>query len=179
MPLDQDLQHALQIVQAITSSPNFLEFSAEPIAVEKEQQDPVGALRSRGIVLPPEIRHVVAKRRHPSQVEWDREWRSGGIEWQFFVDAGAKRFRFVYICDPWARDLPAAASHGSTHATANHEQHHSETAGADLIKDVVCGMDVDPATAPATSEYQGKTYYFCAPGCKTRFERDPGKYVAA
>jgi YHS domain-containing protein len=34
------------------------------------------------------------------------------------------------------------------------------------------------ATAPAKSEYQGKTYYFCAPGCKSKFERDPGKYVA-
>jgi Cu+-exporting ATPase len=38
-------------------------------------------------------------------------------------------------------------------------------------------MMVDPDTAPAKTEYQGKTYYFCAPGCKVSFERDPEKYL--
>lgn len=38
-------------------------------------------------------------------------------------------------------------------------------------------MDVDEDKAPAKSEYQGRTYYFCAPGCKAAFERDPEKYV--
>ncbi len=46
-----------------------------------------------------------------------------------------------------------------------------------MEKDLVCGMDVDPKTAPATSEYNGKTYYFCAPGCKKSFDREPEKYV--
>ncbi|MBU0702720.1 MAG: YHS domain-containing protein [Chloroflexi bacterium] len=44
-----------------------------------------------------------------------------------------------------------------------------------MAKDVVCGMEVDPETA-AKTEYKGKTYYFCAPGCKTAFEKDPEKY---
>jgi len=47
------------------------------------------------------------------------------------------------------------------------------------VKDVVCGMDVDPASAAAKSEYNGKTYYFCAPGCKKDFDRDPKKYAGA
>jgi YHS domain-containing protein len=38
-------------------------------------------------------------------------------------------------------------------------------------------MDVDEQTAAATAEYQGKTYYFCAVGCKKAFEKDPEKYV--
>ena len=42
-----------------------------------------------------------------------------------------------------------------------------------MAVDPVCGMTVDERTAPATSLYQGKTYYFCAPGCKRRFEADP------
>jgi len=46
-----------------------------------------------------------------------------------------------------------------------------------MEKDVVCGMQVDPAKAAATSEYKGKTYYFCAPGCRRAFEADPGKYL--
>jgi YHS domain-containing protein len=47
-----------------------------------------------------------------------------------------------------------------------------------MEKDLVCGMDVDPKSAPAKSEYNGKTYYFCAPGCKKSFDREPEKYLA-
>jgi len=43
--------------------------------------------------------------------------------------------------------------------------------------DPVCGMEVDPQTAAGQSEYNGKTYYFCAPGCKASFDKDPGKYL--
>lgn len=48
-----------------------------------------------------------------------------------------------------------------------------------MEKDAVCGMDVDPQTARQKSEYQGKTYYFCAPGCKKAFDAEPEKYLAA
>ncbi len=44
-------------------------------------------------------------------------------------------------------------------------------------RDVVCGMQVDPAKAAATSEYHGTTYYFCAPGCKTKFDANPSRYL--
>ncbi|MDI3299247.1 MAG: YHS domain-containing protein [Bacillota bacterium] len=47
-----------------------------------------------------------------------------------------------------------------------------------MAKDPVCGMEVDEATAPAKAEYEGKTYYFCAPGCKRAFEREPERYLA-
>jgi len=46
-----------------------------------------------------------------------------------------------------------------------------------MARDPVCGMDVDEQQAAATAEYQGKTYYFCAPGCKKAFEKEPRKYV--
>jgi YHS domain-containing protein len=46
-----------------------------------------------------------------------------------------------------------------------------------MVKDVVCGMTVDEKTAPAKSEYKGKTYYFCAPGCKVAFDKEPEKYI--
>jgi YHS domain-containing protein len=45
--------------------------------------------------------------------------------------------------------------------------------------DPVCHMEVDEKTAPAKTEYKGKTYYFCAPGCKRRFEQDPEKFLSA
>ena len=46
-----------------------------------------------------------------------------------------------------------------------------------MAKDPVCGMDVDPSTARHTTEYNGQTYYFCAPGCKKAFETEPQKYL--
>src|SRR5881296_913035 len=39
--------------------------------------------------------------------------------------------------------------------------------------DPVCGMTVDEQTAPAKAVHNGTTYYFCAPGCKRTFEKDP------
>ncbi|HLF91133.1 MAG TPA: YHS domain-containing protein, partial [Anaerolineales bacterium] len=42
--------------------------------------------------------------------------------------------------------------------------------------DPVCGMTVEIATAHFTSEYNGKTYYFCAAGCKRSFDKEPEKY---
>lgn len=43
--------------------------------------------------------------------------------------------------------------------------------------DPVCGMTVEIATAHFSSEHNGKTYYFCAAGCKRSFDKEPGKYV--
>ena len=43
--------------------------------------------------------------------------------------------------------------------------------------DPICKMEVDEATAKWKSEYEGTTYYFCAPGCQKEFEKDPKKYA--
>lgn len=45
------------------------------------------------------------------------------------------------------------------------------------VKDVVCGMTIDPAKAAGTSTYNGKTYYFCARSCKAKFDANPSQYV--
>lgn len=47
-----------------------------------------------------------------------------------------------------------------------------------MTKDPVCGMDVDERTAKNTSVYKGQTYYFCSPGCKASFDKQPEKYAA-
>jgi Cu+-exporting ATPase len=39
-------------------------------------------------------------------------------------------------------------------------------------------MTVEPAKAAAQSSYKGQTYYFCAVGCKQKFDREPAKYPA-
>jgi YHS domain-containing protein len=43
--------------------------------------------------------------------------------------------------------------------------------------DPVCKMQVDENKAAGKSEYHGKTYYFCSPVCKTRFDKSPEQYV--
>jgi len=45
------------------------------------------------------------------------------------------------------------------------------------VLDLVCSMDIDPATAAGKSEYNGQTYYFCSLGCKMSFDKDPEKYL--
>ena len=49
---------------------------------------------------------------------------------------------------------------------------------AEKVKDPVCGMEIEVQHAAGKTEYQGKTYYFCSPGCKAAFEKDPQKYVS-
>ncbi len=46
-----------------------------------------------------------------------------------------------------------------------------------MAKDPVCGMEVDEKKAAGKSEYQGQTYYFCSPGCKKSFDKEPEKYI--
>jgi YHS domain-containing protein len=44
--------------------------------------------------------------------------------------------------------------------------------------DPVCQMQVDQNTAAAVSEHGGRKYYFCSPGCKEKFDRNPGQYTS-
>ncbi len=48
-----------------------------------------------------------------------------------------------------------------------------------MAVDPVCKMNVDEKTAKIKSTYQGKTYFFCAPGCKKEFDKNPAKYLSA
>jgi Cu+-exporting ATPase len=46
-------------------------------------------------------------------------------------------------------------------------------------RDPVCGMSVNPESAKARAEHNGKTYYFCCVGCAQKFQQDPAKYLDA
>ncbi len=50
-------------------------------------------------------------------------------------------------------------------------------AGALLVRDPVCGMSVDPATATQHADFGGETYYFCSAGCRAAFVSDPARYT--
>jgi Cu+-exporting ATPase len=56
------------------------------------------------------------------------------------------------------------------------EEHDMATSVA-RVKDVVCGMEIEPGSAAATARHQGKTYYFCSQDCHDKFVAEPEKYV--
>lgn len=43
--------------------------------------------------------------------------------------------------------------------------------------DPVCGMAVEIQGAKHTYAYNGQTYYFCCPGCRQSFKKEPEKYL--
>ncbi len=44
------------------------------------------------------------------------------------------------------------------------------------VIDPVCKMTIESEKSAATSEYKGQTIYFCAKGCKAKFDAAPEKY---
>jgi YHS domain-containing protein len=46
-----------------------------------------------------------------------------------------------------------------------------------MAVDPVCKMTVDESKAAGKSDYNGKTYYFCAAVCKAKFDQNPSAYV--
>jgi len=49
---------------------------------------------------------------------------------------------------------------------------------ASSVKDPVCGMTVDPATAKWSHSGDGRIWYFCSNGCMSKFAADPQRYLA-
>ena len=74
-----------------------------------------------------------------------------------------------------------AHAHDHTHDHAGHSHadhaHSTHDHAAHMAKDPVCGMDVDPHTATLKADHKGITYYFCAPGCRSKFIANPDKYL--
>ena len=65
------------------------------------------------------------------------------------------------------------------HAGHGHTHHHGAPAVAGTVKDPVCGMSVDPATARHRASHAGSDYHFCSARCREKFIAEPARYVAA
>ncbi|NQT75279.1 MAG: YHS domain-containing protein [Candidatus Omnitrophica bacterium] len=48
----------------------------------------------------------------------------------------------------------------------------------DKVKDLVCGMEIEKDTAKGPVEHMGQKFYFCSPGCREKFEKEPMKYMS-
>ncbi|MCJ7488410.1 MAG: YHS domain-containing protein [Candidatus Aminicenantes bacterium] len=75
-----------------------------------------------------------------------------------------------YFCNPGCKDAFVKEPEKYLKSQAKSE---------DKAIDPVCGMTVVKATAKATYEYKGNTFYFCSTGCKEAFAKDPEKYLKA
>ena len=75
-----------------------------------------------------------------------------------------------------ARGVPddVASCHSGDHGA--HAGHEAPGAGA---MDPVCGMTVDPHATAHRHPFEGRTYYFCSAGCRSKFAADPAKYLGA
>src|SRR5208282_1857604 len=47
------------------------------------------------------------------------------------------------------------------------------------VKDPVCGMDVNPATARFKTPHNGQEYFFCSAGCLAKFQANPEKILSS
>ena len=66
------------------------------------------------------------------------------------------------------------------HDHGHHEHGHHHGHGGmtpESVKDPVCGMTVDPATAKYSASHAGKRYFFCSDGCRGKFEAKPAAYA--
>src|SRR5260221_10954799 len=48
-----------------------------------------------------------------------------------------------------------------------------------MVKDPVCGMNVDETKSKHSSTFLDETYYFCWAGCKARFDAEPSRYTGS
>jgi len=46
-----------------------------------------------------------------------------------------------------------------------------------MVKDTVCGMEVDEKTTAHKSIHDNNVYYFCSATCQSEFNKNPKKYL--
>jgi Cu+-exporting ATPase len=47
-----------------------------------------------------------------------------------------------------------------------------------LVRDPVCGMELERANAAGATDYRGHVYYFCSDDCKQRFLAAPARFIS-
>ena len=76
-----------------------------------------------------------------------------------------------------ATETKPACCGGHAHDQAHAHGHAHGNGHSHGVKDPVCGMTVDPASAKFSARHEGDTYYFCSDACRKKFIADPAKYL--
>jgi YHS domain-containing protein len=67
--------------------------------------------------------------------------------------------------------------HGEHHEQADAQQHGEGQGDEHAVKCPVMGHEIADLEKAESYEYEGKTYYFCCPGCKEKFIQHPEIYI--
>jgi len=113
-----------------------------------------------------------------------------GVDVAAYTPAAIAASLLAEVVDERSKATPsdpgeAAAAGGDAEAATDAAGDDSGTAGDgsdasaddETAIDPVCGMTVDPATADASVEHDGRTYHFCCHGCADSFANDPASYL--
>jgi P-type Cu+ transporter len=81
------------------------------------------------------------------------------------------------------REAIDAALKGVGYPAADDSAHRPNDGGMSTprvarVRDPVCGMEIDAASAAGRSEFAETTYSFCSASCKQKFDGDPGGYLS-
>jgi uncharacterized protein len=74
-------------------------------------------------------------------------------------------------------NIIAALVFTAIYATYRRSRHSMDEDVAPYAKDVVCGMQVEKAHAPARTSHGGKTFYFCSDHCREAFVANPDRHL--
>ncbi len=105
-----------------------------------------------------------------------------GMEVQPEKDAAVFDYQGItyYFCSPVCKTkFEQHPEHylGMTETRETSRQEPVSREEAKEVTDPVCGMSVDPQKSAGVSEFNGKTYHFCSPHCKKKFEENPKAYA--
>lgn len=92
------------------------------------------------------------------------------------IESEQKRATAGSCCGGHQHAQPPKPKPGACCGGHGHRHDHEGDAHGSL-KDPVCGMDVNPATAKHHAEHAGQDYHFCSAGCRTKFIGDPERYL--
>jgi Cu+-exporting ATPase len=93
----------------------------------------------------------------------------------YFCSSSCKQ---KFDSDPakYARPPAEPVVRSAAHESQGHSCCSQKPEAHPSVKDPVCGMDVEPAAAAGSFDFQGQSYFFCSKGCLEKFRADPARY---
>jgi YHS domain-containing protein len=89
-----------------------------------------------------------------------------------------RRGRAPFVAMPGPATLVAAAAANAALPLAAPGSLDRPLGDGIILVDPVCGMSVDPADVRHIADHESRTYAFCCAGCRTRFAKNPARYLA-
>ena len=90
---------------------------------------------------------------------------------------GNRTAREGFPVQPTIRSLRVKGMSGAVRVFAFNVKVRSPAASLPEVVDPVCGMKIAP-NADYEWDHRGRVYHFCSPGCRARFMRSPGQFLA-